>query len=202
MSKTYSVALLETMGMPEEMIYIFESLKAEENWLGLSVNMSLFSDWLPVTFAAYYDSVPDHERYNFLIGLYTNGGDRVGSIRKEMRNARKYGSPVLPPDLGDIITVYRAGDESINKAPYRLSWTTDLEKAKWFMDYSGIRKGTDMHLYVGEISRDKVIAYYDGRDEKEIIQYRNVKNIKEIGFMTYEEIVGRYVKSRKEMEKS
>ena len=196
MSKTYSVALLETMGMPEEMIYIFESLKAEENWLGLSVNMSLFSDWLPVTFAAYYDSVPDHERYNFLIGLYTNGGDRVGSIRKEMRNARKYGSPVFPSDIGDIITVYRAGDEPISKATYRMSWTTDLEKAKWFMNYSGRMKKADMHLYTGEIRREKVIAYFDGRSEKEIIQYGSVKNIKEIGFKTYEEIVNHRVKSK------
>ena len=32
MNKTYSVALLETMGMPEEMIDFFESLKAKGNW--------------------------------------------------------------------------------------------------------------------------------------------------------------------------
>ena len=202
MNKTYSVALLELKGMPEEMIDFFESLKAKGNWSAMSAFMSCNSKWMAETFEAYYDSVPDNERYKFLIDLYSDGGDRIGSIRKEMRNARKYGSPVFPSDIGDIITVYRAGDEPISKATYRMSWTTDLEKAKWFMDYSGIRKGTDMHLYVGEISRDKVIAYYDGRDEKEIIQYRNVKNIKEIGFMTYEEIVGRYVKSRKEMEKS
>ena len=202
MSKTYSVALLETMGMPEEMIDFFENLKAKGKWSAMSAYMSCYSEWMAVTFEAYYDSVPDNERYKFLIDLYSDGGDRIGSIRKAMRTARKYGSPVLPPDLGDIITVYRAGDESINKAPYRLSWTTDLEKAKWFMDYSGMRKGTDMYLYAGEIRREKVIAYYDGRDEKEIIQYRNVKNIKEIGFMTYDEIFARWVKSRKEMEKS
>ena len=140
MSKTYSVALLETMGMPEEMIDFFENLKAKGKWSAMSAYMSCYSEWMAVTFEAYYDSVPDNERYKFLIDLYSDGGDRIGSIRKAMRTARKYGSPVLPPDLGDIITVYRAGDESINKAPYRLSWTTDLEKAKWFMEACTARK--------------------------------------------------------------
>ena len=196
MSKTYSVALLESMGMPEAMINIFERLKAEGNWSGLSANMSYYSGWLAVTFEAYYNSVPDQERYKFLIDLYSDGGDGIGSIRKEMRKARKYGSPVFPTNFGDVITIYRAGDEPISKAAYRMSWTTDLEKGKWFMDYSGMKKRTDMHLYTGEISREKVIAYYDGRNEKEIIQYRGVKNIKEIGFMTFDEIFDRWVKSR------
>ena len=196
MNKTYSVALLETMGMPEEMIDFFESLKAKGNWSAMSAFMSCNSKWMAETFEAYYDSVPDNERYKFLIDLYSDGGDRIGSIRKAMRTARKYGSPVLPPDFGDVITVYRAGDESINKAPYRLSWTTDLEKAKWFMNYSGRMKKADMHLYTGEIRREKVIAYFDGRSEKEIIQYGSVKNIKEIGFKTYEEIVDPRGKSK------
>ena len=196
MSKTYSVALLETMGMPEEMIDFFESLKAKGKWSAMSAYMSCYSEWMAVTFEAYYDSVPDNERYKFLIDLYSDGGDRIGSIRKAMRTARKYGSPVLPLDFGDVITVYRAGDEPVNKAAYRLSWTTDLEKAKWFMNYSGRMKKADMHLYTGEIRREKVIAYFDGRSEKEIIQYGSVKNIKEIGFKTYEEIVNHRVKSK------
>ena len=196
MNKTYSVALLETMGMPEEMIDFFENLKAKGKWSAMSAYMSCYSEWMAETFEAYYDSVPDNERYKFLIDLYSDGGDRIGSIRKAMRTARKYGSPVLPPDFGDVITVYRAGDESINKAPYRLSWTTDLEKAKWFMNYSGRMKKADMHLYTGEIRREKVIAYFDGRSEKEIIQYGSVKNIKEIGFKTYEEIVDPRGKSK------
>ena len=133
----------------------------------MSAYMSCYSEWMAVTFEAYYDSVPDNERYKFLIDLYSDGGDRIGSIRKAMRTARKYGSPVLPPDFGDVITVYRAGDEPVNKAAYRLSWTTDLEKAKWFMNYSGRMKKADMHLYTGEIRREKVIAYFDGRSEKE-----------------------------------
>ena len=57
-------------------------------------------------------------------------------------------------------------------------------------------KKADMHLYTGEIRREKVIAYFDGRSEKEIIQYGSVKNIKEIGFKTYEEIVDPRGKSK------
>lgn len=197
-----SEIMMKMGGAPQELIDNLEGLRVKEDWFRLSVNISFYSKWLPLAFASYYEFIPDEHRYRFLMDLYAHGGDRVPAIRKEVRTASKYGSPVLPEELDgiDTITVYRAGDEDINKAKYRLSWTFDREKAEWFMIYSGLRKASGMHLYKGEIKREKIIGYVDSREEKEIIQYRNVRNIQEIEFMTYRDIINQWKKDCKESE--
>ena len=199
-AKTCAALMLESFGMPEGMINSFERVAAREDWIGIAQLMSFYDYWMAFTFCVYYPLVPESERYRFLISLYSYGGDSVGAIRKEVRSARKYGVPQIPEEYGDVITVYRAGTESINLAKYKLSWTVDLDKAKWFMDYRGIRTKYDLHLYQGEILREKVIAYNDQRKEREIIQYRNVRNIREIDFMSHDEAIDRWVKHRKKIE--
>ena len=161
------------------------------DWKGLCDCISTNPDWMHVTFVAYFDIIPVEYRYDFLIECHVYGGDKLSAVRKEMRKIRTLRKPILPPELDgqDVITVYRAGDEPIEKAAYRLSWTISKEKAQWFMKYSGYHKCSDMHLYEGTIARDKVLVYTDQRDEKEIIQYGSVKNIKEIGFMTLKELL-------------
>ena len=192
--------MMKLNGAPQELIDILKGLREEADWQGLSANMTFYSRWLPHAFCSYYECVPDEHRYNFLMDLYAHGGDGIAAIRKEVRTALKYGSPVLPPELDgmDTITVYRAGDEDIKKAAYRLSWSTDREKAEWFMVYSGLRKASDMHLYQGEIKREKIIAYVDSREESEIVQYRGVKNIQEIGFMTYQDVIRNWKEKKDE----
>ena len=204
MDKTYAECLMEIYGAPESFIDIFEKLRKKEDWEALSANMTFYKEWLPVTFEAYYRDVPDDCKYDFLIDVYAHGGDSIPAIRKEVRKAKQYGTSTLPPEFDgqDVITVYRAGDEPIGKAPYRLSWTTDRDRAEWFMVYSGLRKMADMHLYQAEIRRDKIIGYTDIREEKEVIQYRGVKAVKEIGFMTHKEVVDKWAESREKNAKT
>lgn len=195
---------MEMYDIPHRRIEHYEKIREKEDWGALSAVISLDEENLPVTFAAYYDAVPDEHRYDFLIDLYMHGGDRVPAIRREIRKLNRYGAAKLPEEFDgqDEITVYRAGDEPVSKAPYRLSWTTDRSFAEWFMGYSGTRKGCAMHLYKAVIKRGKVLAYTDMREEKEVLQYRGVRNVEEIGSMTYEEAVKKYAEGRGKGDKA
>lgn len=188
---SYFVALMQQYNVPPVLMEMLESHRMTADWKGLCDCISTNPDWMHVTFVAYFDIIPAEYRYDFLIECHVYGGDKLSAVRKEMRKIRTLRKPILPPELDgqDVITVYRAGDEPIEKAAYRLSWTISKEKAQWFMKYSGYHKCSDMHLYEGTIARDKVLVYTDQRDEKEIIQYGSVKNIKEIGFMTLKELL-------------
>lgn len=130
----------------------------------------------------YLDKMPPDVAYQHIISCYGYLGDGMSQVRKEMRTARKYGSPDLPKDIKEKewITVYRGGTEPIEKAKYRLSWTTDFEVALWFKDRAINRGGGSVHIYKGVLKTEKIIAYIDNRYEREVVQYRNVRNIEEI----------------------
>ena len=73
------------------------------------------------------------------------------------------------------ITVYRAGLESIDETPDYLSWTTSLEVARFFQ-----RRHRGGSIYRASIRPCDVIAYNDGRDEYEVLQYRGVFDVEEM----------------------
>lgn len=137
--------------------------------------------FLPFTFS-YYDKVPDKLKYSFAIEAYTHRGDSMPSVRKAVRTARRYGSPELPANLAnqDFITVYRAGEEPIDKAKYRISWSTELEVAEFFhrRNIEFIRRPS--HIYQAKIKPESCIAYTNERQEHEIMQYRKVFDVEEI----------------------
>ena len=85
----------------------------------------------------FYDMVPDNLKYKFAISAYIRHGDSLPSVRRAVRNASRYGEPELPDEIKDleIVDIYRAGEEKINKSKYRISWTLDLETAVWFYSY-------------------------------------------------------------------
>lgn len=129
---------------------------------------------------SFYDEVPDNMKYDFAIESYIHHGDSIPAVRKAVRGALRYGKPKLPPELAmqDEITVYRAGEEPIEKARYRISWTTDRETAVFFLqEYTGRHAN---HLYRAKIKPEKVIAYTNDREEHEVMQYRGVYDIEEI----------------------
>ena len=78
----------------------------------------------------------------------------------------------------EVFTVYRAGEEPIDKAKFRISWTLSEAVALFFLNEYGKRHAS--HLYRGKIRREKVIAYTNTRNEEEIMQYRNVFDIEDI----------------------
>lgn len=128
----------------------------------------------------FYDEIPDNLKYDFAISAYQHHGDSIPAVRKAVRGAAKYGKADLPAELQakEVITVYRAGEEDITKCKYRISWTTDRSVAEFFLN-TYIRRHAS-YLYTAQIRPADVIAYTDDRQEKEILQYRKVFNIKDI----------------------
>ena len=110
--------------------------------------------------------------YDEILDIVKNGKDfRPGDWNKE-----------LPECVRNEITftVYRAGKESIDVAAESMSWTLWRDVAEWFAErHEHYGQGTQ-HLYQASISADDVIAFTNGRQEFEIIQYQGVRDIEEI----------------------
>ncbi len=80
-------------------------------------------------------------------------------------------------ELDDIITIYRGVTPYNAKNVRALSWTTDIKKAEWFANRFG-QSGT---VYKTQISKAKVLAYFMGRGESEIIvNPKELKNLQAI----------------------
>lgn len=127
-----------------------------------------------------YDEMPTEYRRDFIVGCYIHHGNSCPTVRKAVRQLPKNGINELPEDLrcAEYITVYRAGEEPLSKAQYRLSWTTSKEKALFFInDYIGSHAN---YLYEAKIRPCDVIAYTDDREEKEVLQYRKVYDVRMI----------------------
>ncbi len=157
-------------------------------------------DWQAFEAAAYYDAetavwllsvceaaIPKELKCRIAICHYAKDGDAASIIRKYVRQSRPY-RPVnwrekLPCSVQNLntFTIYRAGMESIDKVKNALSWTLMRDVAEWFAERHTHRHPEEKrHLYRATISADKVIAYIDGRQEFEIVQYRNAQNIEEL----------------------
>ncbi len=66
--------------------------------------------------------------------------------------------------LPDVVTVYRG---CYGKGAQKgISWTLSFEKAKWFADRFPMWKGT---VYTATIPKKYIYAYFNDRDEQEII---------------------------------
>ena len=75
------------------------------------------------------------------------------------------------------VKVYRGTKSEDYKA---LSWTLNKQKAVWFSErfLTGNEKGA---VYEAEIDRDYILAYFNGRNEKEVVlDYKKLKNIDKI----------------------
>lgn len=80
-------------------------------------------------------------------------------------------------ELPDEITVYR-GVNSVGRI-LSLSWTTDLETAKWFAK----RWTKDGKVCKGKIKKEYVLAYFLGRGESEvIIEFNKLTDVEEVPF--------------------
>lgn len=131
-----------------------------------------------------YPFLPDQYKYRIPTACHQHNGDRMPGVRKYVRQARRHVSIEKRVPAGMIglpeIEVYRAGEEPIEKAVYRISWTTSLDVAKWFYDRAIALQRPQRHIYKGVIKPEKIIRYSDSRREKEVMQYNNVRNIVEL----------------------
>ena len=181
--------LLDRFLYEERLSYLLgllsQAVKAED-WKEVCILTELNHELMPFVFGHLYAKIPEELRRDFVVECYSSHGDSVPGCRRALRGLKKNGINELPKACRDkeYITVYRAGEEDPSKAKYRISWTLDKKVALFFMqDYMGSRYRTN-YLYKAKIRPCDVIAYYNGRKEKEVLQYRKVFDIEVIGDKT------------------
>lgn len=126
----------------------------------------------------HFDEVPDNLKVDWTIRAYSHNGDHMESVRQAIYALPKYAKPNIPRQYQGkkTITVYRAGEEDIEEAADRISWTTDKRIAFWF--YRLYDKRHANHVWKAEIRPEDAIWYRT--DEAEILQYQKVQSIKDI----------------------
>jgi hypothetical protein len=72
--------------------------------------------------------------------------------------------------MPDVITIYRGIQYKSQKRG--ISWTLSKEKAEWFAN-RWLRKNQTAKVLSGTIKKDKVLAYFKGRNEQEIVAFPN-----------------------------
>ena len=139
-------------------------------------NIGVYPEVMDIAFQ-YFDEVPDEYKFDFAIDAYSHYGDNLPIVRKSVRKLKGHFDNQLPNDLKCLpfITVYRAGEEPITKAKYRMSWTTEKKIADFFA-HEYIHRHAK-YIYTGKIKPCNVIAFNNERNESEIIQYANVYDI-------------------------
>ena len=133
---------------------------------------------MPYAFRLFYSEMPNEFRRDFVVGCYIHHGDSIPACRRAIRMLPKNGIKELPSELAiqPYIVVYRAGEEPIEKAPYRISWTCDERIARFFFrEYENRRA---QFLYKAKIRPVDVIAFTNEREEMEILQYRKVYDVR------------------------
>lgn len=115
------------------------------------------------------------EALGFIWDSIENISGDVNVFSKELvkmfKRADKY-SLMSPEDyavyesLPDEIVVYRGVTDYNKKYTKAMSWTLDKEKAKWFADryQTGIGE-----VWEKTVPKKKVLAYFGGRDESEVV---------------------------------
>ena len=102
-----------------------------------------------------------------------------------IKESLKYRKPnwrdKLPESVRNLeeFTVYRATCDTPDEVANSLSWTLCKDIAEWFVVYNDKNAGYELpqHIYKATIPADKVIAFLNGRDEFEILQFQGVENI-------------------------
>ena len=162
---------------------LFESVRYKD-WEKVSGLIEMNPDIMATGLEMVYLRLPDRYKYSIPVQCYTHNGDRMSTVRKYVRQARKY-APIekrIPARMIGLteIEVYRAGVESLDKAAYRISWTTSLDVARWFYNRAAAGAQPQRHIYKGIIKPEKIICYTDERQEKEVMQYNSVRKIVEL----------------------
>ena len=155
-----------------------------QDWEEMETLLTLSPDIMAEGLEYAYPYLPDEYKFRIPTDCYTQNGDHMPIVRKYVRQARKY-APIekrIPAEMIPMkeITIYRAGIEPMDKAKYRISWTTSIEKAQWFYDRALHFGSPVCHLYRGVIRPEQIIWYTDDRNEKEVMQYGSVRDIEEI----------------------
>ncbi len=157
-----------------------ESLAATGKWEEFCGKVGTCYEVMPEAFKYYYKDIPQELRRDFVLSCYSHHGDSIPACRKAVRELEKKGISELPSAYRNqaAITVFRAGEEDICKAKYRLSWTIDRKIAQFF--FSEFHGRHAAAIYKAKIRPCDVIAYMNDRKEQEVLQYRKVFDVVQI----------------------
>jgi len=157
-----------------------------EDWDAVKEAVEWDVDTAVEIMALYEILLPAELKYQLACMHYVNKGDTYPVLRRILRDNRscrpENWRDELPEAVRDneVFTVYRAGSQTIDKVRYSMSWTLSRDVAEWFADRNDHYGCPEQHIYRATIAADKVIAYLNERNEFEIIQFRNVKNVVEL----------------------
>ena len=159
---------------------VIAELALSGEWESFSKQAQAVYEAMPEAFAYFYGDMPEEFRRDFVIGCYMHHGDSVKECREAVIGLPRDGRGDLPEEYRDMeeLTVYRAGEEPIDEAAGRISWTLDESVARFFMYEYRARHAN--HLYRAHIRPSDVIAYTDDRSEREIIQHMGVYDVEEM----------------------
>ena len=169
----------------------YRILKAEEamlceDWDSISHYIFGYAETGAIVLQIGKRIIPKPIQYQIAIRLYTDKGDMYDEILDIVKNGNKYRPEDWNKEMPECVrhettfTVYRAGSESIDEAAESMSWTLWRDVAEWFAERHEYYGQGTQHLYKATISTDDVIAFTNGRQEFEIIQYQGVRDIEEI----------------------
>ena len=145
---------------------------------------------------ACYDLFEDDRiLFNLIKRVYVHHG--YGFPKKPIMRMKK-ASKSIPeserlaglPD-GDPVTIYRSTVwwHDAGMVKNEISWTPEKNIAIWFASrFKDVESKPKCCLWKAEIDRDKIIAYTNDRNEYEVIQHGNVKNLEKLPDPTDEEI--------------
>lgn len=147
------------------------------NWVEFTGLVHGSPDTIHDAFRHFYAAMPTEYRRDFVVGCYSSHGDSDWMCRLALRNLPKNGVSELPEEYRDAdeITVYRAGEEPIEKASERISWSLEERTARFFLDVYALKHAN--YLYRAHIKPTDVIGYDNSRKEFEVLQYRSVYDV-------------------------
>lgn len=153
--------------------------RAKGDWKSFCDTAIFVYEVMPIAFN-YFEEIPDSMKYQFLIDCYEHHGDELPKVRKYVKQMRKWGEPELPHCCGilDTLVIYRAGAEDIETCKKRISWTLNANIARFF--FKRCEEYEQRRIYRGLINKNDVLAYNNGREEQEIMQYNKVYSITDI----------------------
>lgn len=182
----YSAA--SAFDVPNDMKKEIEDYYQNGDWESVCACIMKGRDYQDILFYQYFNKLPDQYKHDLPINIYTYQDKVSPIIAYEVIRSEMYGEPKIPAELAgqDTLTVYRGGNEDIEDAPLHLSWTWDKNRAIWFMLRPGFC-GDQVHLYEGKINVNDVTEFTNERQEKEIIQFGKVRDVKELTCLTYDQ---------------
>jgi hypothetical protein len=143
--------------------------------------MSTPKDRVMKVFMKYQDTFTDEEYWRELRYVYTlqDFMELPYEIYKALFNSKRSKKELLMDEeervfleqLPDKLTIYRGGASKESETGYGVSWTLNKSIAQQFVDRKKYLVKDEMVVHQLEIPKSKVVAYFNSRQEQEIIYF-------------------------------